>query len=1069
MRLILKQVPNFTTPQVAAIDIARLGQDACIVAGPGSGKTTVLVERYRQLVEAGVLPREILAITFTEKAAANMKDKMVKAFSGQPEIRRQIEAAYISTVHGFCQRLLKENAIAAGVDPQFAILDERQGQIRRARCAVETLDTFLREWPAETGALMAAIEQPDLAGPLVEVHDAIRSAGVSFEELGSETPSIGDALASISTFVDEYRRFTGKFTDRQREYRDDLVEWAATARAAYRDEDWRRLTAATAEFKFQSSRLHRDWKADFEEAKRPEDLLGAVIVKLYADERRTLIEILRRFDRLYAQEKQKLGVLDFSDLEHFAIRLLEEHAPVRDRVQAQFRQILMDEYQDTNGQQARLLQLLRGRGNFYAVGDINQSIFGFRYATPEVFRRHREAVETAHQHHVELFDNFRSRTDILRAVEAVLEGAPGVESRDLHARRNLPLKEVPSVEVTAARAETADQASRVEAEWIASRILELRGSLTVGDDSRPADFRDMAVLVRKTSLVGPLMEAFDRFGVAYQVTRQIGFFEAREIRDLTHLLRAISNPRDEVSLAVVLRSPFAGLSDEGLLRLKPGVDNLAGALEGDVAGLDSLDVERFQLFRANFARWRSTANWLPADQLLTAAMADCGYQWIPGSAAGNNIEKLLALARNARRDQSLAEFVHEIHLIREEDAREADAPFDEALDAVRVITAHASKGLEFPIVFIPGMESRMAVHLPDLTFTTAGGLGTKWRNPSGGDAVADWFRTRNKEVIRRREKDESDRLLYVAMTRAEEHLVLSYAVGEKDKPHDWAEAVSRVFAMESLQPDAPARVISAGLPGSEFAAAVRSITRTPAAVPVERVGAFAGNIQEIARPVVAGEEESSVTVTALTLFADCPRRYYLARYLGWESDARKPSPSSELGRQVHALLAGQDVPAPDLEALRLADTFDRSALGRRVRKARHVEHEFDVMFALGGMVLRGQIDLWFEDRAGQILVDYKTDDIAAADAEARAASYELQLRYYAMAIEKVTGALPTEAWLHFLRPDVPVKVDLARRHLDLARELVDELAAAQRENRFPLKEGAHCTRCPFYRGKCPAE
>ena len=122
-------------------------------------------------------------------------------------------------------------------------------------------------------------------------------------------------------------------------------------------------------------------------------------------------------------EKQKLGVLDFSDLEHFAIRLLEEHAAVRDRVQTQFRQILMDEYQDTNGQQARLLQLLRGRGNFYAVGDINQSIFGFRYATPEVFRRHREQVRLAGEHHVELFDNFRSRTDILRAVEAVVENA----------------------------------------------------------------------------------------------------------------------------------------------------------------------------------------------------------------------------------------------------------------------------------------------------------------------------------------------------------------------------------------------------------------------------------------------------------------------------------------------------------------------------------------------------------------------------------------------------------------------------------------------------------------------
>ncbi len=221
-------MPEFTPKQLAAIDISRLGEDACIVAGPGSGKTTVLVERYRQLVESGVSPREILAITFTEKAAANMKDRMAKAFAAQPEVRRQIEAAYISTVHGFCQRLLKENAIAAGVDPQFSILDERQGQIRRARCAVETLDAFFREHPAETGRLMAAIDQPDLAGPLVDVHDAIRSAGVSIESLFAPgLPDIGGLIDSMSAVIDEYRRFTGnRMTPTRLEFRDQLADWA---------------------------------------------------------------------------------------------------------------------------------------------------------------------------------------------------------------------------------------------------------------------------------------------------------------------------------------------------------------------------------------------------------------------------------------------------------------------------------------------------------------------------------------------------------------------------------------------------------------------------------------------------------------------------------------------------------------------------------------------------------------------------------------------------------------------------------------------------------------------------
>ena len=1074
-------MPEFTPNQIAAIDTSRLGHDACIVAGPGSGKTTVLVERYRRLVEQGVLPREILAITFTEKAAANMKEKMTRAFAATPEIRRQIEAAYISTVHGFCQRLLKENAIAAGVDPQFGILDERQGQIRRARCAVETLDAFFRDHPDQTRRLMLSIDQPDLAGPLVDVHDAIRSAGVSLESLLVDRyPDVGGLLDRVVGVIDEYARFDRTLTPKRIEYRDQLKDWARAARTAYRDGRWDLLVAETASIKFRAGSVHPDWKADFAELENiGEQLLSSAVAALYRCERQTLIEILVSFDHSYALEKQKLGVLDFSDLEHFAIRLLEENAGVRERIQGQFRQILMDEYQDTNGQQARLLGLLRGRGNFYAVGDINQSIFGFRYATPEVFRAHRELVLEMRQHHVELFENFRSRPPILRAVEAVMEGALGVEAHELNARRDLPAKAEPCIEVTAALAETREEAERREAEWIASRILQLCGSLRIGSDSRPAEFRDIAVLARKTAVLEPLLEAFDRFGVQYQVTRQVGFFESREIRDLMHLLRAIANPRDEVSLAVVLRSPLAGISDQGLMRLKGTGENLADALEIDVAGLDPLDTERWSRFRTNFARWRASAHYVAIDRLLVQALADCGYSWVPGSAAGANIEKLLALGRNARHSDSLSDFVHQIQLIRDEEAREADAPFDEALNAVRVITAHASKGLEFPIVFIPAMQTRMNNSIAPLTYTTAGGLGAKWRNPVGGEMLSDWYRVQNKAAIRRREDDESNRLLYVAMTRAEEHLVLSYALAEKDKAGQWAEPVARVFDMAHLELDAPARVVEAGLPGRPLNALVQLITRTPASVAVAGSAAPSRHIAELPPPHVSDQHEASVVVTSLTMFADCPRRYYLARYLGWEPRPQRPDhedaarassqlSSSDLGRQVHALLASQPVDGPEFEALHLAETFDHSELGKRAKRAKRVERELDFMFALEGMIVRGQIDLWFEERAGSIIVDYKTDDVSSGDAHERAEAYKLQLRYYALAIQKVTGALPVEAWLHFLRPDVAVRVSLDHAALDGARKLVANLAAAQATLAFPLQTGPHCFRCPFYKGKCPA-
>ena len=218
---------------------------------------------------------------------------------------------------------------------------------------------------------------------------------------------------------------------------------------------------------------------------------------------------------------------------------------------------------------------------------------------------------------------------------------------------------------------------------------------------------------------------------------------------------------------------------------------------------------------------------------------------------------------------------------------------------------------------------------------------------------------------------------------------------------------------------------------------------------------------------MTSQQDSNVTVTALTLFADCPRRYYLARYLGWESSPKRPNtrsatPSTELGRQAHALLASQEVPQPEFEALHLADTFERSELGRRARKARRVEHEFDFMFAIDEVVVNGQIDLWFEERSGQIIVDYKTDDIAAHEAETRASVYKLQLRYYALAIEKLTGALPAEAWLHFLRPDVAVRVELSARELAAAKRLVADLEPRRtlwnfRSKRAPTVRGARST------------
>src|ERR1051325_5170057 len=169
---------QFTEQQLRAIDIVRFGRDMCVVAGPGSGKTTVLVERFRRLVcEAGISPVRILAITFTEKAATNMKRKLAEAFRDRPQDRRLLERAYVSTVHGFCMRLLRENAIFAGVDPEFRVLDERQQTTMQAAVVTQALDWMLAEHPERLRRLMSGLSSSNLGAALVEIYDGVRSCG----------------------------------------------------------------------------------------------------------------------------------------------------------------------------------------------------------------------------------------------------------------------------------------------------------------------------------------------------------------------------------------------------------------------------------------------------------------------------------------------------------------------------------------------------------------------------------------------------------------------------------------------------------------------------------------------------------------------------------------------------------------------------------------------------------------------------------------------------------------------------------------------------------------------------
>jgi ATP-dependent helicase/nuclease subunit A len=1073
---------KFTFKQLEAVEVENAARDTCIVAVPGSGKTTVLVEFYRRLVvEKGVPPERILAITFTEKAARHMKDKLAESFRDMPELRRQLEQAHVSTIHGFCTRLLRENSIAAGIDPEFQVLDARRTSILTRQTASDALDQMFANNSVAMRRLIVGLASPDLANGIPGLYDAMRAANVKPADLRRFSLGDGSPLADVRNAVSQLRAentfgWKASQVDRLHEVLDAARRVAQLPDSPVTAEHFQTIL----EFPTNLNGIKRG-----ESHKRlmeiKDNLLPkarrALLTDYYSGERETLIRVIECFDRLYSARKRDLAVLDFADLQAFAVLLLESDGSVRQRLQDEFQYVLMDEFQDTNRLEAKLVGLIRGSDRFYAVGDINQSIYGFRHAEPSVFLDYRDSVMARGHRLVELEENWRSRPEILSAVEKITHQRHGIEPLPLIAKREFQQKSDASVEVLAAIADTQEAALDLEARWVARRILDFHQSLQLA--SGIAQFGDIAVLLRNSEVVPAFTRAFDEGGIPYLLSQGKGFFETREVADLMCLLQAVDNSRDEISLAAVLRSPFAGVSDEALLRLKAGgsLSSALHKLERFGALFSPEDLSKLRHFREQLSRWRESRDAAGFDRLLMRAMDDTGHGFDPGTRAGANTEKFLALARDASSRLTLRQFVEDLKLMRKAEAREPDAPPEDAVNAVRIMTVHAAKGLEFPVVFLPALHKGVAAGCASPAFSPIAGLGAKWVDPVTGEDKRDSFLKAIEDEVAEREAHEGNRLLYVAMTRAEEHLVFSYSSFGKRK--EWAAVLEEALGLDLCAPKQAVQRMEAP-DGDTFAVRIFATNALPQMLVRNEQDSGPAAIPFLDRLAVRDQHDFAASVTSVALYAHCPRRYFLERYLGFEGnmprnwqrvdedDPDDEMDASQFGLEVHAMLAGQPVARPAPEAQKLVDSFHASELGRRSAQATRLEREFDFLMAVEDVVLRGQIDLWFEDAGGLVLLDYKTDEIKAREAPARAVSYAPQLRLYALALERLVGRSPAQAFVYFLRPGVAVPVSLERSLIDGPEALVRDFREAQSSLHFPLREGDHCARCPYVRGLCPA-
>lgn len=973
--------------------VQRTGQDVCVLAGPGSGKTSVLTERFAWLVEHwSVSPRNILAITFTEKAAAEIRHRVSERLQGMAD-PVDIELAPISTMHGLCTRILKEFAIPAGLDPGFELWDERQASAALFASAEHVLNVAARYEKPALRRLFTTWNSHDMIPDLCAVHNKIRSYTEIFPRGAIETDA-ARLLADLVTMATDVAA-AKPTTESSRNWHARFCDWWRSARPNLARPDWAAISAIE----------------DMPTRGNLPAALKAVTVPLYdlaksspaqlvshcvAEERAYLLTILDRVAAEYTHRKELAARIDFQDLEHRAIRLLRSNNGVREELQRRYEHLLIDEMQDTNSVQWTLIDLLRSPGALFAVGDINQSIYSFRFAAPEQFIAYRDGLAAAGAAVDLLVRNFRGRESILAFTDQVCQPLAGIEHRPLQAGRlfrsdHLSVSLHPYEE------------HRDEHAWIAAEILNLRDTFVV-EPKRAAAPRalrlgDVAILVRKSNTGEQIAAALAEAGIPSVMSGGRGFFNAQEVIDLINYLAVLANPTDRIAFAAVLRSPFFAWSDDDLLNDRPPPAFPQRAL---------IDESSPELF-------------------LVQALDASGYCESLAPERQANVDKFLRIVRDEWRagPRSLRAFLDEIAAMRAASA-EKSAPQPDADDAVRILTVHASKGLEFPVVFLAGAAATASAPQASIDYDPEVGIGVRWSHPATGKAVPDF----EAQEIVKRAKDirgfESNRMLYVALTRAEQLLYVSWA-SKKQRRSGWLKAIDPhrgfLFPVE---------------PGKEL---------TPEPQPPTRAVPRIDLIPLDTRPPGL----SATTPTDLANYARCPRRYFLDRLAGLQSPP--PSAAIELGNAVHALLAGQQIAEPSEEAQALAAVFLNSDLAHRAAAAVWVEREFDVVFDVDGLVVEGQIDLCFQEADGVlVIVDYKTDTTPSS-------GYAIQLGLYREALAKLYPNNPIRSYLFFVRAN---KVIESTEPLD--RALIHRFQAG---GDFKVSPANHCQLCPHVGAACP--
>jgi ATP-dependent exoDNAse (exonuclease V) beta subunit len=1087
--------------QLAAVEATG---EVFVSAGAGTGKTAVLVERFvRAVCDRGLDVDSILVITYTRRAAGELRTRIRAALAerGRQDLARELDGAWISTIHGFCNRLLKAYPFAAGLDPRYRELEDAQGAVIRGEAFRTALAEFCAGGEPERLRLLATYGGDGLRRMLTGVYETLRSAG---REL--DLAVAGDEQ-ELDVRLDELREAArclaedSAATDNQSRAAAELLALLG------RDTRADRLVDLSG-FKARGERA-----ASYAEALAAVE--QAALDDLAARDRALLQELLTSFAAHYAEAKARESALDFEDLQLIARDLLRDHAEIREQERLRFRSIMVDEFQDTNRLQTELVDLLRGRETevFY-VGDEFQSIYGFRHADVGVFRERRAAAAQL----LPLTRNYRSRPEVLAAVNHLFGSHFGDEFQELAAGAEFPdpvFGQPVELLVTdkASYAESGVHWRRAEARAVARRVRELV-------DSGAAEPGEIVLLFAAGTDAEWYEDELRKADLpTYRATGK-GYFGQQQVVDMLAYLRLLQNRYDDVALLSVLASPFVGLSNDALALIRRVASRrplFSGIEHALPPGLVERDERLLRAFRQRFDRLVAAMPRLSLERLCERLVSEHDYDlavlalW-DGRRRYANMRKLARLARSYEelRGPDVEGFVRFVAEQEALGARELEAVAEEeGGGAVRLLTIHAAKGLEFKVVIVADAGRDKAPPSPDeilalsdgrFGFRVADPLTTKRRGAFDYDEV--------REARREEEAAERLRLYYVAMTRAKERLIVSGSIDrntERDASTPIGWVLSRLAADEELEATGPVE-----LERGDARLLVRvdrydAATWTVAPAEDERVPEV-GQLALFAAPEDVGASVPApvlpalepvpapplhrvrrLSFTALSLFEQCSYKYFALRVAGMSERPQATRGAGEglravqVGDAVHKLLELTDLAAPvvpDLEQVRawypgvseeelerirsFVASYCDSPLAARVSGLAHVVKEQHFTFEHDGVLLHGFLDVMQLDGPRALVVDYKTNLLGeSAPDEIVDADYRLQRLVYALACFRA-GAEEVEVAYQFLeRPDAVVETRFTRVQVpELEAELSEAIARIQAGEFRPTPSEFACSDCP---------